>query len=197
MNQTASLFVLFGVALIAVALWHQYKVREYFSDNSAGDSYIRPNITKYWFKDWKEDKPSKVPSDKPDFTSLSPNAPFTRDSEMLLMPLVPALSVEQAEAMWDRTTSEVCYRNDAAEPLKKTRNFLQRTNNYPRTYPDSCSAPSHELIGTFYAPPNAIGQTPSSGLNYPVSTQCAGSPRGPPFGGSLPSKRGPGKVVSI
>jgi hypothetical protein len=182
MKEAAYAFVFLGIVLIGLALWHQSKRNEAFSDLAdlnyqiPASTYVRPNITKWWYDDWKEVKPGRVPEDNPDFTAYSPNKPFARDSEMLLMPLVPALSVEQAEAMWDRTSSEVCYREDAAEPLKKTRNFLQRTNNYPRTYPDSCSAPNHELIGTFYAPPNAIGQKPPSGLNYPPSTQCAGAP---------------------
>ena len=171
MKTSVAVFVVLGIVLIMVALWRHPNLKEAFGDSS----YDRENIQKFWYKDWKESNPGKIPNDNPDFTSFSPNQPFTRESELLLMPLVPALSVEQAEAQWDRTTSEVCYREDAAEPLKKTRNFLQRTNNYPRTYPDSCSAPNHELIGTFYAPSNAIGQTPKSGLNYPRSTLCEGN----------------------
>lgn len=76
----------------------------------------------------------------------------------------------QALTNWGKMTSERCYRSDIGESLKKTRNFLQRTNNYIRSHPDSCSAPFHELVGTFYNPFDGVGRTPASGDNYPPST---------------------------
>jgi hypothetical protein len=64
-------------------------------------------------------------------------------------------------------TSERCFRSDVGEPLKKTRNFLQRTNNYSRTHPDDCSAPNHEMVGTFYRPHDGVGATPKTGMPLP------------------------------
>lgn len=81
--------------------------------------------------------------------------------------LVPQ-STEEAENNWSRTTSEKCFRMDVGEALKKTRNYLQRTNNYPRSHPDDCSAPNHEFVGTFYRPHDGIGATPASGLPFPA-----------------------------
>lgn len=80
--------------------------------------------------------------------------------------LIPQ-SAEEADQNWGKLTSERCYRSDMGEALKPTRNFLQRTNNYARSHPDSCSAPNHEMIGTFYRPHEGVGATPASGLPYP------------------------------
>jgi hypothetical protein len=85
--------------------------------------------------------------------------------------LVPQ-SEEEAIGNWSNMTSERCFRRDMAEPLMVTGNYLQRTNNYKHSYPDSCSAPNHEFVGTFYRPHEGIGSTPKSGLPLPPSTQC-------------------------
>lgn len=92
----------------------------------------------------------------------------TVTSEKLLSSdrLIP-MTAEEADQNWGRLTSEKCYRSDMGEALKLTRNFLQRTNNYQRSHPDSCSAPNHEMIGTFYRPHEGVGATPASGLPYP------------------------------
>jgi hypothetical protein len=88
--------------------------------------------------------------------------------------LVPQ-TAEEADQNWSKLTSERCYRSDMGEALKPTRNFLQRTNNYQRSHPDSCSAPNHEFIGTFYRPHEGVGATPKTGLPYPrgaTGTPC-------------------------
>lgn len=80
--------------------------------------------------------------------------------------LVPQ-TADEADQNWSKLTSERCYRSDMGEALKPTRNFLQRTNNYQRSHPDSCTAPNHEFIGTFYRPHEGVGATPKTGLPYP------------------------------
>jgi hypothetical protein len=77
------------------------------------------------------------------------------------------MSEAQAVGNWGKMTSEVCFRSDIGESLKKTRNYLQRTNNYQHLHPDSCSAPNHEFIGTFYTPFDGVGRYPSPGTNLP------------------------------
>jgi hypothetical protein len=81
--------------------------------------------------------------------------------------LVPMTAEEKVEN-WSRMTSERCFRYDMAEPLRKVRNFLQRTNNYSRSHPDSCSAPNHEMVGTFYRPHEGVGARPDTGDKMPV-----------------------------
>jgi hypothetical protein len=39
---------------------------------------------------------------------------------------------------------------DASEDLMLEGSYAQRTNNYLRTFPDSCSAPRHEFLLDFY-----------------------------------------------
>jgi hypothetical protein len=46
--------------------------------------------------------------------------------------------------------SRSCYAASFDRFLEKTGNLRQITNNYKRGYPDSCSAPSQELVLSFY-----------------------------------------------
>jgi hypothetical protein len=46
--------------------------------------------------------------------------------------------------------SRSCYATDFQRMVDKTGNFRQWTNNYKRNYPDSCSAPTQELVLNFY-----------------------------------------------
>jgi len=46
--------------------------------------------------------------------------------------------------------SRSCYATDFQRMVDKTGNFRQMTNNYKRSYPDSCSAPYQELVLNFY-----------------------------------------------
>jgi hypothetical protein len=87
--------------------------------------------------------------------------------KLLVSSRLISMTPEEAQEQWGRMTSEKCFRYDMGEPLKKTRNFLQRTNNYSRTHPDSCSAPNHEFIGTFYRPHEGVGATPNTGMPLP------------------------------
>lgn len=110
-----------------------------------------------------------TPTGYPDQSGLSPgdsSAPY------LSLPLAP-MGTELARSRFGDITSPICYSQDQSEPLRPVRNFLQRTNNYLRTHPDSCSAPNHEMVGTFYLPTDTIQPGASSGLPYPASTQCA------------------------
>ena len=100
---------------------------------------------------------------------LSPGSAMNGEK---LLETLPAMSNEEAERNWAQMTSERCYRSDIGESLKKTRNLLQRTNNYKREHPDSCSAPNHEFVGTFYTPFEGVGRNPAMGTNYPPSTQA-------------------------
>lgn len=47
-------------------------------------------------------------------------------------------------------TSQLCYFSDFQTRLEKTGNMRQFTNNYKRGTPDSCSAPNHDLVQSFY-----------------------------------------------
>jgi hypothetical protein len=45
-----------------------------------------------------------------------------------------------------------CAETDFEWRTNQTGNFLQRTNNYKREFPDNCSGPLHELTLAFYKP---------------------------------------------
>ncbi len=47
-------------------------------------------------------------------------------------------------------TSQQCYERDWAVGLEKGGSYAQRTNNFKHGYPDSCSAPNHDLVLDFY-----------------------------------------------
>jgi hypothetical protein len=47
-------------------------------------------------------------------------------------------------------SSQLCYFSDFQTRLEKTGNMRQFTNNYKRGSPDSCSAPNHDLVQSFY-----------------------------------------------
>lgn len=47
-------------------------------------------------------------------------------------------------------TSQECYAVDWARGLERAGSYAQRTNNYIHGYPDSCSAPQHDLVLNFY-----------------------------------------------
>ncbi len=115
-----------------------------------------------------------IPTVTPEGVHESDLAPVNVTSNEKLIgseSLVP-LSEQDAVANWSRMTSEKCFKIDLGERLKPVGNYLQRTNNYQRTHPDSCSAPNHEFVGTFYKPHEGVGATPPTGYPLPASTQC-------------------------
>ncbi len=67
----------------------------------------------------------------------------------LLADVIPVTNPEDT-VRYD-ITSDVCRQMDASEDLKLNGDYSQRTNNYKRTFPDSCSAPRHEMLLDFYS----------------------------------------------
>jgi len=69
-------------------------------------------------------------------------------------------------------TQQQCFEQDGNRIPEILGDYNQRTNNYAHTYPDSCSAPFKELVGSFYAPrEGAIGSPIPNGKD-PESTKC-------------------------
>jgi hypothetical protein len=52
-----------------------------------------------------------------------------------------------------------CASNDKTRELELDGQYIQRTNNYKRDYPDNCSAPLSELVGSVYKPKDGVGMT--------------------------------------
>jgi hypothetical protein len=61
--------------------------------------------------------------------------------------------------------AEGCAGVDKARQLELGGQYVQRTNNYRHTYPDNCSSPLSDFVGSIYKPVDAVGETvPCDGL---------------------------------
>jgi len=72
-----------------------------------------------------------------------------REVPDLLLETAPA---ERQDNVLRYKTSQRCFESDFQEQSNKVGSYVQRTNNYKRAGPDSCSAPNHEFVGSFYEP---------------------------------------------
>jgi hypothetical protein len=62
-----------------------------------------------------------------------------------------SLDLESAsDSRLSTLTAGECYKLDSSVDAEILGNYHQKTNNYKRGTPDSCSAPRHELVGSFY-----------------------------------------------
>ena len=119
---------------------------------------------------WKDVSPkvfreTQTPAETPEASVLSPDA---AGASYLALPLAP-MGTQEALNNWGAVTSPRCLSLDQSEAMRtvgKSTNLLQQTNNYTHVHPDTCSAPRHEFLSTFYSPAGAIRATP------PVK-QCA------------------------
>lgn len=146
-------------AVAALFLFYRY-VDEGFADLNVPADIFVPKVT---------------PGGTEEVSALSPGGAADPNTEKLVAnPGLPAMTISEADANFGQMTSQTCYKSDIGESLKKTRNYLQRTNNYVHKHPDSCSAPNHEFVGTFYNPFDGVGRNPPTGTSYPESTQCIG-----------------------
>lgn len=59
--------------------------------------------------------------------------------------------------------AEACAAADASRQLELGGQYVQRTNNYRRVHPDSCSAPLTEFVGAVYRPVAVGGGVPCDG----------------------------------
>ena len=124
-----------------------------------------------------------------DPTRWSPGAAMSLSTEKLLSEFIPVPSDAEAGAAWSKIPSQTCLASDEGEALKPSRSYYQRTNNYKRTHPDDCSAPFHEMLGTFYKPMLGVGATAPSGLPLPGGLVTCG--------GGAPTPKGWGGVGSL
>lgn len=155
---TVHALLIFAVAAAVLLYAHRSYKLEGFADLNVPASLFRATV---------------APGGAEEDIGLSPGAAFADSTEKIIESAgLPAMSIAEAEGNFGKMTSQTCYKSDIGESLKPTRNFLQRTNNYMHLHPDSCSAPNHEFVGTFYTPFDGVGRYPASGVNYPPSTQC-------------------------
>lgn len=148
-----SIFVLFLVLVVALTLLQSWKestwpiararIREAFSDFSATP---QRTLTEWLPSPETLTKPSKCDSDGPAEYSSEGKGPYT-SYDLLDDSMKPKMEPRLAVG----PTSESCYKRDYSRTLELS-SYSQRTNNYRHSYPDSCSAPNHDLILDFYKP---------------------------------------------
>jgi hypothetical protein len=61
------------------------------------------------------------------------------------------------------TSAVSCSKADAARQGELGGQYVQRTNNYKRDYPDNCSAPLSEFVGSVYQPLAVGSSVPCDG----------------------------------
>jgi hypothetical protein len=59
-----------------------------------------------------------------------------------------------------------CAAQDRTRQAELGGQYIQRTNNYRRDYPDNCSAPLTDFVDSIYEPADGVG------LTLPFAGQC-------------------------
>ena len=179
-----SVVLLSIVFLLALILEYKYKYIGNFAENSSNllnslnpfskiQGFTNPPIEETY-----------EPVGTSESSSLSPGYSFSNSNEKLLSDFVQTQSDNEAQNTWSKIPSQTCLKHDDGEKLKPLANYYQRTNNYKRSHPDDCSAPFHEMLGTFYAPTLGVGQTAPSGLPLPGSVVSCNGPKSEVVGNS-------------
>ena len=115
------------------------------------------------------ENPESEPQGTPSKTSLSPDVKEEGPAHILK----DKIPITRPYNTFGTLTQQKCYEQDGNRVPEKLGDYAQRTNNYKHTYPDSCSAPFKELVGSFYAPrEGSIGAPIPAGLPNPNSAEC-------------------------
>uniref|UniRef100_A0A6C0KUS3 Uncharacterized protein n=1 Tax=viral metagenome TaxID=1070528 RepID=A0A6C0KUS3_9ZZZZ len=125
-----SLKIILCMVLIAIAIYYFYHYKEGFENarmilSSDGTNPIL---------EFAPDTPS--PADVYD------TQPYHLLSDIMAVP--------RTKESISCVNSRNCYATDFGRMIEKTGTFRQMTNNYKRNYPDSCTAPTQELVLNFY-----------------------------------------------
>ena len=95
------------------------------------------------------------------YAGAEPDVPLAVFNQGL--PLADMLAVQSGLTGMDASR---CASADKARELELDGQYVQRTNNYKRDYPDNCSAPLSELVTSVYKPKDGVG------LTVPCAGQC-------------------------
>jgi hypothetical protein len=79
------------------------------------------------------------------------------------LPLADMLGVQSGLSGLD---ARGCAATDRTRELELDGQYVQRTNNYRRDYPDNCSAPLSELVTSVYKPKDGVGMTVPCGGQF-------------------------------
>lgn len=95
------------------------------------------------------------------YAGAEPDVPLAVFNQGL--PLADMLATQTGLTGMD---AEGCASVDKAREMELDGQYIQRTNNYKRDYPDNCSSPLSELVGSVYKPKDGVG------LVVPCAGQC-------------------------
>ena len=87
-------------------------------------------------------------------------APFPEGQQALLKDFIPT------EVGLTAFTAFDCAAVDRTRQTEIGGQYVQRTNNYKRDYPDNCSAPLTDFVGAIYRPKDGVG------MNVPCNGDC-------------------------
>ena len=95
------------------------------------------------------------------YAGSEPDVPLAMFTQGL--PLADMLTIQSGLSSLD---ARGCASIDRVRELELDGQYVQRTNNYKRDYPDNCSAPLSEMVGSIYKPKDGVG------LVVPCAGQC-------------------------
>ncbi len=143
-NELFKGFILsWAMVILALALYYQYQTTSAF-----GNPILRPRLER--LEPFQNKQGNKDPEET--VASTGELSPADASLESLRAPYALLGDVLQSTepGRWVSPNSKDCYDADFQKRLEMTGNFRQLTNNYKRAVPDSCSAPTHELVLNFY-----------------------------------------------
>ena len=137
-KQLTSALVISGIAFLLIIL---------VSQHTESSSRVRERIeVKEAFQNADVETPVTGVTE---MSELSPS-PATIDTPRQPYHLLKGVFPDAATDTPSTLTAEGCYKADFSHRLEKTENYIQRTNNYKRGAPDSCSAPLSVFVNSFY-----------------------------------------------
>ena len=137
--------LLVGVALMVLLITAAYVLQMKGTDYGFPDSES--------FIDFIEPASGALPNGRPDLAEFDQGLPL---SDML-----------KVQTHVTNTSAVTCAAADSARQMELGGQYVQRTNNYVREYPDHCSSLMSDFVGGFYEPKYG-----GVGLVVPCNGQC-------------------------
>jgi hypothetical protein len=136
-----------GVALMVLVITAAFVLQ------MKGSDYGFPDRVERYMDFIGAPTPEGLPTGKPDLAEFQQGLPL---SDML-----------EAAPRLTNLSADGCAAADSARQMELGGQYVQRTNNYRREYPDHCSSLLSDFVGGFYKPKKG-----GVGLTVPCAGQC-------------------------
>ena len=136
--------LLLGLAMMVLVITAAYVLHMKSSDYGIGGES---------FMDFIPPTEGALPNGRPDLAEFNQGLPL---SDML-----------EVETHVTNTSAVSCAASDSARQMEIGGQYVQRTNNYRREYPDHCSSLLSDFVGGFYKPKYG-----GVGLTVPCNGDC-------------------------